>query len=110
MIEQRPMGISNDEFSDHLHLIVGSMTADQILSYGNVYTELAEALNNEVIQSWEQDKRAERLAEAERLGAEAGEYCATHHCEPKNPYGADTEGELWEAWEEAYENSYELAL
>ncbi len=47
--------MSNDDFSTYLHAIVGRMSAGQILSYGDVYTVLAEELNNEVIEEWERD-------------------------------------------------------
>lgn len=45
--------MTQDDFSNHLHDIVGKMTAAQILSYGDVYTVLAEELNNEVLAAWE---------------------------------------------------------
>ncbi len=49
--------MSSEDFSTYLHAIVGKMSAGQILSYGNVYTELAEELNNEVIEAWEKDQK-----------------------------------------------------
>jgi hypothetical protein len=47
--------MSSDDFSTYLHAIVDGMTAGEILQHGNVYTELAEILNNEVIEAWERD-------------------------------------------------------
>lgn len=104
----KPRCISNDEFDDHLHRIVSQMGTAAILSYGDVYTALSEALNNEVIGQWEKEHAVELAAEAIRLGERAGEYDATFNATHQNPYGIDTEPELWEGWQDAYEEAFEL--
>jgi len=48
--------MTQEEFSEWLEIIVGRMTTAQILSYGDVYSLLAEKLNNEVIEAWEKSR------------------------------------------------------
>lgn len=47
--------LDSETFDKYLQSAVSKMSADKLLSIGDVYTILAEALNNEVIEAWERD-------------------------------------------------------
>lgn len=56
------------------------------------------------------------VEKARTLGREAGEAAAVRYgrdpdCfeDSPNPFGMDSEPELWEAWQEAYENAFEFS-
>jgi hypothetical protein len=48
--------ISTTEFNEILLKIIDDSTAAQILSYGDVYSELREHFNNDILEAWEKEQ------------------------------------------------------
>lgn len=44
--------MTDDEFRETLTKIVGKMSTEEILAIGDIYSVLAEELNNEVLDHW----------------------------------------------------------
>ncbi len=67
--------ISNEDFDDRLTRMVGAMTASQLLSYGEVYTVLAEELNNAILTEYEseQTKLQAEIDDLESEGPQPGD-------------------------------------
>lgn len=47
--------LDSETFSTYLHAEVAKLSTAQLLSYGDVYSALAEHLNNAVLEAWEKD-------------------------------------------------------
>jgi hypothetical protein len=54
--------ITNEEFAHYLEKEVALLSAATLLSWGDVYTALAEHLNNQVIEAWEKDNKPKRIS------------------------------------------------
>lgn len=54
--------MTTEDFDRHLREVLNSMTPEQILAIPGVYEAVSEELNNEVLDSWDQERAQKQEA------------------------------------------------
>jgi DNA-directed RNA polymerase subunit RPC12/RpoP len=77
---------TDEEFDKYLRQIVSEMSAEQILSYGEVYSFFSEVFNNEVLDAWAADHPEISGLPVEYIHWECP-HCKTYNKHPESETG-----------------------